>query len=201
MVMNYRIYKGTFNIPAERDFLAKIREIAESESLYIVFFNRSAIAGCDHIRAALSFAERSFFEYRKPVSNFFEMEVLLYTLGTRQTGIASGFGIHKGQNDSVILICRREKEPEEGSRTAAESFEDAANRAAAGISSLEERTGTEPRPLTGERCLETFENRSGEEISRLAEIFSIGPEEIKMCGKNRIEELVIERCSLLDVNK
>lgn len=199
MTMYSGIYTGRFDIPSERDFLGNIREIAESFSVYIVFFDRSAIAGCRHIRAALSLAERSFFEYETPISNFFEMEVLLYAFGTRQTGFASGFGIHRGENDSVILICRREsgKTGESGEA----SFRNAVKEVIAKISSLEECPEGMIASIGADDCRKLFQDRTEDETAKLAETFQITPEEIEVCGKSRIEELVIERCALLDVNK
>ncbi len=212
-MMDYRIYRGTFDIPDEREFLAKIREIAESGGVYIVFLDSSAVAGCNHIRTALSLAERSFFENKNPISNFFEMEVLLYALGTRQTGVAARYGIHEGGNDSYILVCRRkteEKNERKGtedrisrpdSSPASGPFDNVAARAAGRISELEESSGGGFMPVLDGECLDIQEERSPEKISRLSEIFSITPEEIAICGSRRIEELVIERCVLLDVNR
>jgi KEOPS complex subunit Cgi121 len=188
-----------FEIASETDFLKKIRKIADSLTVYIVFFDRTAVAGCSHIRTALSFAERSFFEYKTPVSNFFEMETLLYTFGTRQTGFASSFGIHRGANDSVILICRREGEEEPG--RGEELFDAAVEGVVLGISSLTECAGNGISPVTGDECREFVLNRTGENIAKIAEIFSITREEIEICGMERLEELVTERCALLDVNK
>lgn len=199
MSMDYRIYRGAFDIRGDREFLAKIREIAESAGVYIIFFDRSAIAGCNHIRTALSLAERSFFEYGTPISNFFEMEVLLYAFGTRQTGLASGFGIHRGLNDSVILICKKERRQAEEKEK--EIFDAAADNTAFRLSSLEECIGKELHPVTEEDCRKASWSRTEEESLRLAKIFSITPEELKICGGNRIEELVVERCAILDVNK
>lgn len=199
--MKHRIYRGTFEIPDERDFLTKIREISESSSVFIVFFDKNAIAGCDHIRAALSFAERSFFEYRNPVSKFFEMEVLLYAFGTRQTGFASGFGIHRGHNDSLILICRKDEESEESALKAKELFDSSAAGVIFEIAGLDECTGNEIQILTKDSCLVISTERSDSDISRLAKIFDITTDEIEICGKDRLEELVIERCALLDVNR
>jgi KEOPS complex subunit Cgi121 len=202
MSMNYRIYHGIFEIPDERNFIAKIREIANSSLVYVVFFERSAVAGCNHIKAALSLAERSFFEYKKPVSNFFEMEVLLYAFGTRQTGLASGFGIHRGRNDSIVLICSKRKGSEEESISDLEvAFNSYVTDLTLIISGLDECTGNEIQILTTEECPEFFAGRSDKNMLQLMEIFDITSDELEICGKNRIEELVIERCALLDVNR
>ncbi|WP_048149688.1 KEOPS complex subunit Cgi121 [Methanolacinia paynteri] len=202
MSIDYRICRGNFEIADERSFLAEIRKIAGSSSAYIIFFDRNSIAGCDHIRAAVSLAERSFFEYKTPISNSFEMEVLLYAFGTRQTGFASGFGIHKGMNESVIVICRKNDSISgEDREKKKESFDQVFRRVVSGISSLEGCTGKEIHLLGEEDCRNIAEERSGDKISRLAEIFSITPRELEVCGGERIEEIVIERCALLDVNR
>ncbi|WP_421909592.1 KEOPS complex subunit Cgi121 [Methanolacinia petrolearia] len=202
MSMDYRIYRGDFEIADERSFLAEIRKIAGSSSAYIIFFDRNSIAGCDHIRAAVSLSDRSFFEYKTPISNSFEMEVLLYALGTRQTGFASGFGIHKGANESVIVICMdNDSISGEDREKKTESFDQVFGRVISGISSLEECTGKEIHLFGEEDCRNIAGERSADKISRLAEIFSITPGELEVCGEERIEEIVIERCALLDVNR
>ena len=202
MSMNYRLYRGDFEITDERSFLTKIRKIADFSSAHIVFLDRNSVAGCTHIRAAVSLAERSFFEYKTPISNSFEMEVLLYAFATRQTGFASGFGIHKGENESVIVVCReKDLNSEEYTGEKAGSFNQAADRVASEISSLEEYLGMKIHLLDEEECANIAKKRTNDKIFRLAEIFSITPEELEICGNNRIEEIVIERCALLDVNK
>lgn len=202
MSMDYRICRGNFEIADERSFLAEIRKIAGSSSIYIVFFDRNSIAGCDHIRVAVSLAERSFFEYKTPISNSFEMEILLYAFGTRQTGFASGFGIHKGTNESVIVFCMKNDSISGDDREKETvSFDQVFRRVLSGISSLEECIGKEIHLLGEEDCRNVVKGRSCDEISRLAEIFYITPEELEVCGEEKIEEVVIERCALLDVNR
>jgi KEOPS complex subunit Cgi121 len=202
MSMDYRICRGDFEIANERSFLAEIRKIGGSSSAYIVFLDRNSIAGYDHIRAAVSLAERSFFEYKTPISNSFEMEVLLYVLGTRQTGFASGFGIHKGTNESLIVVCMKSDSISGEDRDKkTKAFDQVVKRVVSGISSLEECTGKEIHLLGEEDCTSIAEERSSQKISRLVEIFSITPEELEVCGEERIEEIVIERCALLDVNR
>lgn len=193
-MMDYRIYRGKFEVPSEKEFLAKIREIGESEQVYIILFDSSAIAGCDHMRAALFLAERSYFEYKTPISKFFEMETLLYALGTRQTEVAANFGIRRGFNDSFVLLCRMITE-------FGESFDVVSGKISEKISNLKECEGGRLQVLKEEECQKISRGKMKKGISKLMEVFFITPEELEICGEDRIEEIVIERCCLLGINK
>lgn len=192
MSMEFGLFPGNFEIVNERDFLEKVRKIADDFSVNIIFFDSAAVAGTKHIETALSLAERSFYEYKTPISNFFEMEVLLYAFGTRQTGYASGFGIHKGMNDSLICICRRSEEQE-----AFGSFGVLLDKVSDRLRELAECRSKKLITVPKEQ----EEVMSDEKISLLLKIFEITPEELDVCGKDRIGEIVIERCALLDVYK
>lgn len=104
-----------------------------------------------------------------PIANSIEMEALLYAAGTRQCQVAAFFGIHPGVNRAYVAVCP-------------------------------------PAPGVRERLADcvTFVNEDWEEIDpakreRLAELFSITPEEVLVVGEERFRELVLERVALLDV--
>lgn len=196
MTMDLIIYHGQFDIGSEKKFLEKIRELTKSQPLYIVFFDRSVIAGCEHIRKAVSLAERSFFYSGDPISNFFEMEILLYAFGTRQTGLASGFGIRSGNNDSIICICRQRPAGEEK-----EKFEEKTEAVVRNICNLDEFTEGTLSEICNKKSRNFFSELSKNEICKIMNIFDITQEEIDVCGRDKLEELIIERCALLDVNK
>lgn len=103
------------------------------------------------------------------IANSLEMEALLYAAGTRQCQVASSFGIHPGENRSYVAVCP-------------------------------------PAPGVRDRLasLLRFVDEDREEIdpakrARLADLFSITPEEVAVVGEERFRELVLERVALLDV--
>ena len=103
------------------------------------------------------------------IANSLEMEALLYAAGTRQCQVASSFGIHPGENRSFVAVCP-------------------------------------PAPGVRDRLagLVRFVDEDWEEIgpakrARLADLFSITPEEVAVVGEERFRELVLERVALLDV--
>ena len=105
----------------------------------------------------------------EPIANSIEMEALLYAAGSRQCQVAAFFGIHPGVNRAYVAVCP-------------------------------------PAPGIRERLADcvTFVNEDWEEIDpakreRLAELFSITPEEVLVVGEERFRELVLERVALLDV--
>jgi KEOPS complex subunit Cgi121 len=111
------------------------------------------------------------FEGRTPISNSIEMEALLYACGNRQCSSASRFGIHKGENRSYVCCFPR-------------------------------RNGIWEALLP----LMTFVDEDWEYISpdkgaRLKVLFSISDEEIAVVGESQLSNLVLERVTLLDVNR
>jgi len=105
----------------------------------------------------------------EPIANSIEMEALLYAAGTRQCQVAAFFGIRPGVNRAYVAVCP-------------------------------------PAPGVRERLADCvmFVDEDWEEIDpakreRLAELFSITPEEVLVVGEERFRELVLERVALLDV--
>jgi len=105
------------------------------------------------------------------IANSFEMEALLYAAGSRQCSVAVSFGLQAGENRLYVCCCP----------------------APAGI--WDELAG-----------ILHFSDEPGEEISpakaaRLMDLFGISPEELAAAGAGRLQDLVLERVALLEVNK
>jgi len=98
------IFQARFEIAGKRRFLDEIRAIADGSGTHIIFFDADAVAGREHVEAALRHAWRSYV-HGTPIANSFEMEALLFAAGTRQCSAATGFGIHEGENRAYICIC------------------------------------------------------------------------------------------------
>ena len=164
------IYRAAFTVDDNATFLTEIRTIADEFETHIILFDADRLTGRDHVEAALRHARRSW-AGGEAIANSLEMEALLYAAGTRQCQVASSFGIHPGENRSFVAVCP----PAPGVRDR--------------LADLVRIVGEEP---------------DGEEIdpakrARLADLFSITPEEVAVVGEERFRELVLERVALLDV--
>lgn len=153
------------------DFLSHIRQIADALGTHIICLNAEMIAGREHAEMAIKLAARAFFRDENPISNSFEMEVLLYAGGTRQCVDAGLFGIHKGLNRLYICIYPKNNDAIEQLRTLVKFTEN------------------------------NNEHINEEKKRLIASWFSISNEELLAAGRDHIIDLVLERVALLDVNK
>jgi len=106
------------------------------------------------------------------VARTVEMEVLCYAAGTRQTGIAAGFGVREGPMHLYCAICPPDPEA-------------AATIAARYPVSADDRDDIPPK-----------------KAARLMDLFDIGPLELEAAGgPEALADLVVERVVLLEVYK
>lgn len=105
------------------------------------------------------------------ISNSLEMEVLLYAAGSRQCSVAMRFGVHQGWNRMYLCICPPDHRAWERLQTVVSEVQ------------------------------EDWELIDDEKSARLAELFSITKEEIAVVGRDRLQDLVLERVALLEVNR
>jgi tRNA threonylcarbamoyladenosine modification (KEOPS) complex Cgi121 subunit len=93
---NRNVQMGKMQIESVPQLLTTLREIQERYSVWIVCMNAAMMAGRPHaeeaIRQALLAEEEGTMTART-----FEMEVLLYVSGQRQTSLAMKFGLHEGE--------------------------------------------------------------------------------------------------------
>ena len=183
------IKKATANIDNIPEYLSFIKKIADEYDAYVICLNEENIAGYEHIESAVFHAKRSWFE-EKPISNSFEMEVLVYAAGTRQCSKATSFGLKKGENSLYICVCiirtdNFESEEKNGKiKSIIEIFEK--------LNDFFEFT---------QNSRNKNEKIPDEKIKKLMKIFDIPKKEIESVGTDRISELVLERVALLDVFK
>ncbi len=163
------IYRAVFAVDENVVFLRKIRKVADEYGTHIILFDADRLTGRDHVEAALRHAWRSW-AGGEPIANSIEMEALLYAAGTRQCQTASSFGIHPGENRSYIAVCP----PAPGIR----------DRLAGLVRFVDDDPEEEIDPA---------------KRARLADLFSITPEEVAVVGEARFRDLVLERVALLDV--
>ena len=107
----------------------------------------------------------------KAIANSFEMEALLYAAGSRQCSVAVSFGLHAGENHLYVCCCP----------------------APAGI--WDELTGLL------HFCDEPDTEISPAKAARLMDLFGIALDELAAAGTGRLQDLVLERVALLEVNK
>lgn len=105
------------------------------------------------------------------ISSSFEIEALLYAAGSRQCQDAAKFGVHRGLNNCYLCVY----------------------------------------PITSQIwselltvmtiSTEDWERITDEKMNILISLFGITNDEIEVTGGDRIQELVLERVALLEVNK
>ena len=190
--------------------LKAVKKVADAENVYIICLNADCIAGYGHIESAVFHAKRSWYE-DKPIANSFEMEVLLYTGARRQCNEIGEFGLHKGNNDLFVCVCREMKnkvgnerdgnkhgKDENKNEKYAEFFE----KNEKVFSELEKEIGL--RLKNGDGNFDSYDGDdkiSDEKLKKLMKLFDIPDEELSEVGIGRIEELIIEKVALLDIQK
>ena len=154
-----------------QDFLGELRAIGKRHKCVFICFNRDVMAGAAHVRSAVSHAERAFKEGIN-ISRGLEVESLLYGAGTRQTGLIGPFGIHLGLNECFLCVLPAKSDVYNVLPENVEYADD-----------------------------EDWEIIGPEKEWRLCELFEITSVELGITGRDRIQELVLERVALLVVNR
>jgi KEOPS complex subunit Cgi121 len=96
------ILEGKVSIDNVEDFLHKLKKISFEKNLIIQALDADKIAGEEHIRFAVEKAINSF-RTGTAIANDLSKEILLYAAGTRQINRAVKLGIHKGENNIVLV--------------------------------------------------------------------------------------------------
>ncbi len=96
------ILEGRVYIENVEEFLQKLKKLSKEKNIVIQAFNADKIAGEEHIRFAVEKATKSF-QTGMSIANDPAKEILLYAAGTRQINRAVKLGIHKGENNIVLV--------------------------------------------------------------------------------------------------
>ena len=96
------ILEGKVSIDNVEEFLHKLKKISIEKNLTIQALDADKIAGEEHIRFAVEKAINSF-RTGTAIANDLSKEIMLYAAGTRQINRAVKVGIHKGENNIVIV--------------------------------------------------------------------------------------------------
>ena len=96
------ILEGKVSIDNVEEFLQKLKKISMEKNLTLQALDADKIAGEEHIRFAVEKAINSF-NIGTNIANDLSKEIMLYAAGTRQINKAVKLGIHKGENNIVIV--------------------------------------------------------------------------------------------------
>ena len=96
------IIEGKVPIDNVEEFLQKLKKISLEKNLTLQALDADKIAGEEHIRFAVEKAINSF-KTGTNIANDLSKEIMLYAAGTRQINKAVKLGIHKGENNIVIV--------------------------------------------------------------------------------------------------
>ncbi len=96
------ILEGKVSIENIEEFLQKLKKISKEKNLILQALDADKIAGKEHIRFAVEKAINSF-KTGTNIANDLSKEIMLYAAGTRQINKAVKLGIHKGENNIVLV--------------------------------------------------------------------------------------------------
>ena len=96
------ILEGVVSIDNVEEFLHKLNKIIKEKNLTIQTLDADKIAGKEHIIFSVEKAINSF-KTGTNIANDLSKEIMLYAAGTRQINKAVKLGIHKGENNIVIV--------------------------------------------------------------------------------------------------
>ena len=97
-----RILEGTVSIDNVEDFLRKIKKTSQEKNITIQALDADKLAGEGHIRFAVEKAVNSFRKGTN-IANDLAKEIMIYASGTRQISRAMRLGIHRGENNIVLV--------------------------------------------------------------------------------------------------
>ena len=105
-----RLIEGRASIDNVEEFLHKLKKTGMDANLTLQAFDADKIAGKEHIVFAVEKALNSFAAGTN-IANDLAKEILLYAAGTRQIKRAVRLGIHRGDNNIVIVAVGEAKLP------------------------------------------------------------------------------------------
>jgi KEOPS complex subunit Cgi121 len=97
-----QILEGKVSIDNVEAFLQMLNKISIEKNLTLQALDADKIAGEEHIRFAVEKAINSF-RTGTAIANNLSKEIMLYAAGTRQINRAVKLGIHKGENNIVLV--------------------------------------------------------------------------------------------------
>ncbi|HWQ62835.1 MAG TPA: KEOPS complex subunit Cgi121, partial [Methanospirillum sp.] len=162
------VHQVRFHVTENKEFLQILRDLGKKRKCSLICVDRNSVAGRRHVETALHFAGRSF-KSDIPISRSLEVESLLYTAGTRQTGLIEAFGIKAGTNECYLCILPPSDEAEKEIHEFMEFVDH-----------------------------EKWEEISSDKIKHLQRLFAITDSELQLSGIDKITDLILERVALLN---
>ena len=167
-----RTVTATTTIDDLDDFLAEIEAISEATGATVQCFDADYVAGDRHLRRAVELAARAR-EQGTAVADDPAVEILLYAAGRRQINQALEMGVSEGDADVVSVVTG-------GDEAAAEQ------RVRKLLGATDASHDGDGSTLGDEDTIRTF--------------FDIGDAELAVVDGD-LEDIVVERVALLDVEK
>jgi KEOPS complex subunit Cgi121 len=177
---NCTILVGNVSIATVSDFLAVLNGIAQDYAVTIQALDATLIAGVGHINSAVQKAIRAS-ETRKSITSDLGLEILLYASGRRQIERALVMGVTEGENKVAVVIIDVAGDKD------LDAVADAVTR----------KTGIAEVPL---QELEV-DPRDDQKKANLKRFFAITDDELSAVGEQKLQLLVLERVTLLDILK
>jgi KEOPS complex subunit Cgi121 len=166
---------GTATVSDLDSFVTELDRIGGGFDCAVQAFDPRYVAGPDHLRRAVEFADRAF-ERGENVARDRPVEILLYAAGRRQIDRAVEMGIDEGEGPVVVVVAA---DPDDPGRSGAERSAAAAVRELDAIGPGDVEFG---------------------DPARLRDFFEIRQPELDATGA-AIGDLVLERVALLEVEK
>ena len=170
--MVLNIISGEIEIEDVGGFLDCVKKISTKYNVIVQVMDSNKVAGARHLECAVQKAIQST-EQGTNISNDLALEVLLYASGQRHIKKALKMGVSVGKNNVAIVIIG---DSDKACHGASQMFKEM----------LKEKPTVE------------YSQSKKKEIMKF---FGITEAEIKAAGKERIQDLVIERVVLLDILK
>ncbi len=168
------VVEGWLEVDDVDDYLDELHGVEDRHGVAVQAFDTRYLTGPRHLRFAAGKARRAF-ERGEEVADSFGMELMLYAAGTRQISAATEIGVSAG-----------------GCPTADADTPNPSN---------------DPPDMVSEQALEAVEEtlKLGDadyfDRSLVREFFEVSDIEVEAVGERKLSLLVLERVSLLDINK
>lgn len=166
-----RLLEGVVRVADLDAFVEEVQSVADSHDVTVQVFDADYVVSRAHLSRAVELADRAF-DRGENVAHDRAVEILLYAAGRRQIRQALEMGVDAGENRTVVLV------------DSLEGDEAAETDAVADLQGL-----YDPAQTLGE-----YDERA------VREFFDVGDAELAAV-EGTLEDLVLERVALLDVEK
>lgn len=188
-----RVVEGTATVEDLDAFLGDLDEVAADTGCTVQAFDARYVLGREHLERALTLADRAR-ERGENVARERGMEVLLYAAGRRQIDRALELGVDEGETPVAVLVAAEpagdpERQADGRYGRGEDEGADGEQREAAAADRV--RSLLEPSETLGV---------GDADPERVRAFFEVGEAE-RRATAGRLQDIVLERVALLDVEK